>query len=82
MGGSIWAPEIGPRHPAPNRDQRGGPAMSTQPEPDDSYPSSWTPKGLRDREIQPTAVEVWLASLDESEFDALARRVRGYRGGR
>ena len=56
--------------------------MSTQPEPDDSYPSSWTPKGLRDREIQPTAVEVWLASLDQNEFDALARRVRGYRGGR
>ena len=54
----------------------------TTPAPDDSYPPSWRPKGLPDPEIEPTAVEVWLASLDESEFDALARKVRGYRGGR
>jgi hypothetical protein len=55
--------------------------MAEQPV-DDSYPAAWTPKGLPDREIEPTAVEVWLSSLDENEFDALARRVRGYRGGR
>jgi hypothetical protein len=45
----------------------------------DSYPASWKPKGLPDREIEPTAVEVWLASLDENAFEALARRVRGMR---
>jgi hypothetical protein len=56
--------------------------MSTTEPVDDSYPSSWTPKGLPDRDIEPTAVEAWLASLDESEFDAMARRVRNYRGGR
>jgi hypothetical protein len=68
------------------RDQKAA-TMTEQPipEPDDAptgYPTSWRPSYIveRDNQVDPTAAEVWLASLDETEFESLTRRVRGYRG--
>jgi hypothetical protein len=55
----------------------------TNPEldPPIEYPDSWRPPGAPpfEPEVEPTAAEVWLASLDEDEFEALQRRVRSHR---
>lgn len=46
---------------------------------DDSYPASWTPKEVRDRDdaLEAPAVEAWLASLSGIEFAKLVARTRG-----
>jgi len=45
----------------------------TNPEldPPIEYPDSWRPPGAPpfEPEVEPTAAEVWLASLDEDEFE-------------
>jgi len=56
----------------------------THPEldPPIEYPDSWRPPGAPPFEpsgVEPTAAELWLASLDETEFEALQRRVRTHR---
>jgi hypothetical protein len=55
----------------------------TNPEldPPIEYPDSWRPAGAPpfEPEVEPTAAELWLASLDETEFEALQRRVRSHR---
>ena len=54
--------------------------MST-PEPSSEYPESWRPRGIPDThdEIEPLAVEVWLASLPERDLALMLQRVRGMR---
>ena len=59
--------------------------MSTPNDAPIEYPDSWRPPGappFSEPEIEPTAAELWLASLDETEFEALQRRVRNHRGDR
>jgi hypothetical protein len=46
---------------------------------DDSYPESWKPSYVRDRDAVPSATETWLASLSDDEFTALTKKVRGDR---
>ena len=48
---------------------------------DDSYPDSWKPDYIRerDREIEPTAAETWLGSLSPAELQAALARGRGAR---
>jgi hypothetical protein len=56
--------------------------MSTQPdEAPTEYPSAWRPRGapVPDDELEPLAVETFLASLSATEFQALMARVRGLR---
>ena len=59
--------------------------MSTTPEPDDdsSYPSSWTPRHIVERDeaagIEPLAVETWLASLPPRELTLMLQRIEAMR---
>ena len=54
--------------------------MTTTPEPDDSYPSAWTPRHIVERDeaagIEPLAVEKWLAALDPRELTLMLQRVK------
>lgn len=53
--------------------------MTTHDDPVE-YPASWRPKGApADDHIDPTAAELWLASLSDDEYAAMTRRVRGER---
>ena len=62
--------------PAPNRDQKGGPAMSTTSEPiDDSYPEAWKPQYVKEREQQRTEFELHVSALSDEEL----QRIRGDR---
>jgi hypothetical protein len=67
---------------APNPRQKGG-NMSTDPV---EYPTRWRPKDAPPfpepepaPELEPLAAELWLASLDQNEFDAVIKRTRGGR---
>jgi hypothetical protein len=50
------------------------------------YPTRWRPKDAPPfpepepaPELEPLAAELWLASLDQNEFDAVIKRTRGGR---
>jgi hypothetical protein len=56
--------------------------MTTEPEPvDDSYPSSWRPSYIRERDeaLEPLAVETWLASLPPRELQLLLAKIETMR---
>jgi hypothetical protein len=57
--------------------------MTAEPEPavDDSYPSSWKPREARerDRALDPTAMELTVSAMSDSEFQAFVQRTRGDR---
>ncbi len=50
---------------------------------DDSYPEAWKPRERIERDeaagIEPTAAEVWLASLSPQELTLLLQRVKAMR---
>jgi hypothetical protein len=53
--------------------------MTTTPEPvDDSYPDAWKPRERvqRDDELEPLAVEAFIASLSPAELQSLLTRAR------
>jgi hypothetical protein len=52
-------------------------SSTTEPPDDSSYPSSWTPRHIRERELPATELELHLASLSDDEFAALTKKVRG-----
>jgi hypothetical protein len=52
--------------------------MTTEPV-DDSYPAEWKPREAveRDKALDPTEAELWLASLSPAELQAALMRGRG-----
>jgi hypothetical protein len=53
----------------------------TEPAVDDSYPSAWKPREARerDRALDPTPMELTVAAMSDSEFQAFVQRTRGDR---
>jgi hypothetical protein len=45
---------------------------------DDNYPQSWKPRHIKERDaaVEMPAVEAWMSSLTDREFDDLVRRTR------
>jgi hypothetical protein len=54
--------------------------MTEQPEPvDDSYPSSWKPQYIRERDakLDPTEMELAIGAMTPAELQLLLQRARG-----
>jgi hypothetical protein len=55
--------------------------MTTQPDDDSSYPSSWRPSYIRERDeaAQPLEIEIALAAMDPADRAAMLRRIEAMR---
>jgi hypothetical protein len=55
--------------------------MTEQPEPvDDSYPSSWKPAYVKEREQRRTEMELAAGAMSEEDWKSFCERARGHRG--
>ena len=50
--------------------------MTEQPT-DDSYPDSWKPRHIKEREQQLTEMEMFVSAMDDLAFEDLVKRTRG-----
>jgi hypothetical protein len=53
--------------------------MTSEPEPDSSYPDAWIPRHIRQRKEVPPEMERRLGLMTDAELDALIERMRGPR---
>ena len=52
--------------------------MTEQPEPvDDSYPASWRPSWVKERDERRTAMETAASEMTEAEWAEFTKRARG-----